>query len=179
MPGIAPTRDAIETSIRRFVATASGLPITHVIPGNDGGSAPDGTYATVLLVTATSPGDAWADETAERGAIRSRTYLTIEAIYSIQFFRDGAQDHAQRLRLFSYSSAGILDAERRRFSIIRAEDVRQLDSVVSEEWEERAVLDLVIGYVLREADAKREEGIIIEADVKVNERPTITIREDL
>ena len=140
---------------------------------------PPEPYSTVLLVDEVAPGSSWAYESVAGGSISSLPLQPIRAYYSVQFYRKGARDLARAFRLWAHSALGILEAERLRLTFLRASVIRQIDSVRSEEWEERAALDMALEYVARlTEDTAQDVGVIIEADVTVNEELTVTIRGD-
>ena len=148
---IAPTTVVLEDAVRAFVAAGSGLDPNHVIPGNDGGPAPDGLFASVLLIhqdikgIPVTPMRLRADELS----LDAPTIATVTGRYSVQWFRRGAHDTARRLATWVWSPAGLSHAERTGLTLRRVSDVRQLDDVVSGVWEERAGVDIEIGYTQR------------------------------
>ena len=70
----------------------------------------------------------------------------MEARYSVQWFRKGAHDAAKRLSVWVWSPEGVAQAQESSLTVLRVSDVRQLDDVVSGAWEERAGLDIEVGY---------------------------------
>ena len=143
--GLTPTNKILEAAIRKHIAAGAAIASTHVIPGNDDGPAPKEAYATVLLITAEPDGQGWSKINAD--TLTTVDYLSMTATYSVQFYRAGARDCANRLLAWLSASAGHEAAEARGLTYIRASGIRQLDGIVSAEWEERASVDLMFGYV--------------------------------
>ena len=145
---IAPTTATLEAKIRAYVAAGSGLdPGKHVIPGNDKGPAPKELYATVLLVTSTGQGVPYRIVSNANVDVNDETVRTVRAQYSVQWFRKGARDAAQQFATWTSSFAGIQDAAERRLTFLGVSAVRQIDLIVSDDWEERAGVDLDVGYL--------------------------------
>lgn len=138
---------AIERVVRAYVAEGSGLASAAVIPGNDSGPSPTEPYATVLLVASRQDGVNPARCRVEGGEVRATVLSSIESTWSVQWYREGSRDRARAFRLWADSPLGVLDAGRRGLTFRRCSDVRQIDEIVSETWEERAGLDLVVGLV--------------------------------
>ncbi len=145
---IVPVTQSLERAIRGLVAAGSGLEPRRVRPGNADGPAPSGLYASVLLIHNAIEGiPATAMSLASDGlSLNAPTVATVRDRYSVQWFRDGARDAARRLSVWVYSPEGLQSALDAGLTLLRVSDVRQLDEVVSTSWEERAGLDLHIGY---------------------------------
>lgn len=144
---LAPTR-TIEDAVRGFVAEGSGLPSGNVVPGNDPAPAPIDLYATVLLIESKQEGllpTIYSDGGAETQGL---TLESIDALYSCQWFRDGARDAAEQFRIWAESPNGLLEAGRRGLTFNSVGPLRQIDEIVSSTWEERAGVDLRLGYTL-------------------------------
>ena len=141
---IAPTTSEVERDIRGLVAAGSGLLPDHVIPGNGDGPSPDGLYASVQLIHEDVEG---IPSTSLEVDSDSRQLASVRARYSVQWFRDGARDAARTLSVWTSSPDGLTQAGRADLTVLRVSDVRQLDDIVSDAWEERAGVDIDIGYV--------------------------------
>ena len=74
---------------------------------------------------------------------------TVRGRYSVQWFRTGAHDAARKLSVWVWSPEGAAQAQKADLTVLRVSDVRQLDDVVSGAWEERAGLDIDVGYTQR------------------------------
>ena len=145
---IAPTTQSLERAVRAYVAAGSGLEPRLVRPGNQRGNVPDGLFASVLLIHQTIEGiPATALSLTEDSlSLDAGTLATVEDRYSVQWFREGARDAARGFSVWVYSPEGLQTAQDNGLTLRRVSDVRQLDEVVSGAWEERAGLDLHIGY---------------------------------
>ena len=146
---IEPTTYDLEDSVRSFVARGSGIDSGKMIPGNSSGPAPNRRlYATLLLI-----------DHAVQGVPRSRlthvpdtdeidvlTTSTIRDRYSVQWYREGAMDAARRFSIWTSSPEGLESAATGGFTFLAVGDVRRIDDIITLEFEERASLDLDIGY---------------------------------
>ena len=148
---IAPTTQEVERAVRALVAQGSELEPRRVRPGNQGGIAPDGLFATVMLIHQDIEGiPATVMSLASDGAdLNAPTVATVRGRYSVQWFRTGAHDAAKRLSVWVWSPEGVAKAQGADLTVLRVSDVRQLDDVVSGVWEERAGLDIDVGYTQR------------------------------
>ena len=145
----APTTQDLERSIRAYVAAGSGLASSQVIPGYTDGPAPNGLYASVLLINEAIqgiPGTIFNLSESGQG-LKAPVRATVRASYSVQWFREGSRDAARRFSVWASSPAGRELAAARGLTFLSVSDVRQLDDIVSDAWEERAGLDLEIGYI--------------------------------
>ena len=145
---IAPTTQSLERAIRGLVAAGSDLESRRVRPGNQGGAVPNDLFATVVLIHQDIEGIpatvmSLASDEADLDAL---TIATVRGRYSVQWFRTGAHDAATRLSVWVWSPEGVAQAQKSDLTVLRVSDVRQLDEVVSEAWEERAGLDIDVGY---------------------------------
>ena len=153
MPGriiIRPTTDTLEEAVRGYVALGSGLDFdTHVLPGNDNGPAPNELYASVLLVRSRQDGMG-AFQTDGTDAL---TQTSVQERYSVQWYRTGAKDAARQFRLWTASAEAQEYLLETGLALVRTSEVRQIDAIIADAWEERAGLDLDIGYIqtLRQA----------------------------
>ena len=145
---IAPTTQSLERAVRAYVAAGSGLEPRQVRRGNQRGAVPDSLFASVLLIHNAIQGiPATASRLTGDGlSLAVETLATVEDRYSVQWFREGARDAARRFSVWVYSPEGLQSALDAGLTLLRVSDVRQLDEVVSTAWEERAGLDLHIGY---------------------------------
>ena len=165
---IAPTTIDLEDAVRGFVAAGSGLDLNQVIPGNAGGPAPTDLFASVVLIHNAIRGiPATASRLTGDGlSLDAGTLATVEDRYSVQWFREGARDAARRFSVWVYSPEGLQSARDTGLTLRRVSDVRQLDKIVSTAWEERAGLDLHIGYT---QTIKQTLGYIETAPIHVVE----------
>ena len=127
----------IDKPIRDFVAAGSGIPIRFVIPGNADIPRPKQLYATVL----------WIDgEPRMVDQTRLRTSLEIEDVFSVQWYRDGAQAAARRFIVWAQSDLALLEQQRGGFRVVRPFGLRNLDYVVSNKFEQRVGLDMRVRW---------------------------------
>ncbi len=145
---IAPTTQSLERTIRGLVAAGSDLESRRVRPGNQGGAVPNDLFATVVLIHQDIKGiPATVMSLASNGAdLNAPTIATVRGRYSVQWFHTGAHDAAKRLSVWVWSPEGVAQAQQADLTVLRVSDVRQLDDVVSGAWEERAGLDIDVGY---------------------------------
>ena len=148
---IAPTTQSLERAVRGFVAVGSGLESRRVRPGNQGGPVPDGLFASVMLIHQAIEGIPATVMSLASGEadLNALTVATVRGRYSVQWFRTGAHDASKRLSVWVWSPEGVAQAQQADLTVLRVSDVRQLDDVVSGAWEERAGLDIDVGYTQR------------------------------
>ena len=148
---IAPTTQGLERAIRGLVAAGSSLESRRVRPGQRGGPIPGDLFATVLLIHQDTEGLPVTPMSLSSDGLSldAPTVATIRGRYSVQWFREGAHDAAKRFVTWVWSPTGLAHAHSAGLTVRRVSDVRQLDDVVSGAWEERAGVDIDIGYVQR------------------------------
>ena len=145
---IAPTTSRLEDAVAEVVAAGSGVDYNSVLSGNKGTPVPDGLFASLVLIHQAIEGvPATVMSLAPGGAdLDAPTIATVRGRYSVQWFRTGAHDAATRLSVWVWSPEGVAQAQQADLTVLRVSDVRQLDDVVSGAWEERAGLDIEVGY---------------------------------
>ena len=148
---IALTTQEVERAVRGLVAQGSELEPRRVRPGNQRGTVPDELFASLALIHQGIEGIpatvmSLASDEADLNAL---TMATVRGRYSVQWFRTGAHDAATRLSVWVWSPEGVAQAQKSDLTVLRVSDVRQLDDVVSGAWEERAGLDIDVGYTQR------------------------------
>ncbi len=148
---IAPTTARLEDAVAELVTAGSALDYNSVLSGNKGTLVPDGLFASLVLIHQVIEGiPATVMSLAPGGAdLDALTIATVRGRYSVQWFRTGAHDAATRLSVWAWSPEGVAQAQKADLTVMRVSDVRQLDDVVSEAWEERAGLDIDVGYTQR------------------------------
>ena len=134
-----------------LVAAGSGVDYNSVLSGNKGTPVPDGLFASLVLIHQAIEGvPATVMSLASGGTdLDALTIATVRGRYSVQWFRTGAHDAATRLSVWVWSPEGVAQAQQADLTVLRVSDVRQLDDVVSGAWEERAGLDIDVGYTQR------------------------------
>ena len=179
---VEPAVRDLERAVRGVVAEGSLLPSSRVRPGNSGGPAATELYATVLAITDATDALPWTTYTpADGDQLDARIGMVVRASYSVQWYLEGARDAARRCRLWLRSELGQEAVADVGLVLGRIGPVRQLDEIVSDEWEERAGFDLAVQYLqtlsaqvpaLREVEIGTE--IVVESDTI---RETIDVRE--
>lgn len=140
-------RETLERSVRSFVAEASGLDSKRVIPGNSSSPRPNVPYATVLRMNTEGRGidsvtysDGETDVDATVKGVRHATF-------SVQFYRDGAYDNAETLLQYPATPAGNISLFSKGLRWVRASEVRQVDTLISDRMNDRAAVDITVRYV--------------------------------
>ena len=176
---VTPSRKTLERAIRGWIAEGSEIESKYVIQGNSPGPAPTGLYSTVLAIRAEQVGTDSQFNTfiAEENYVKATIIASKSAVYSVQFFRKGAYDAASRFRVWASSPLGRDDAVGRGLTFQQCTDLRQLDSIISSTWEERAGLDLHLDFV---QTLEQNLGLIESAPFSVffNEGPEISVSID-
>ena len=104
---ITPTTEQLENSLRWWIAMGSGLKSKYCQPQNSGNPAPNVPYATLLFISDSQPGKPVQKRVLDgSGDIDETVLAVVNGRYSIQWYRDGAEDMASRFRVWAYSSAG-------------------------------------------------------------------------
>ena len=168
---LAPTSDTLEEAVRGYVALGSGLDFdTHVLPGNDNGPAPNELYSTVLLVRSRPDGMSAFQTNINDGLTQS----AVQERYSVQWYREGAKDAARRFRLWTATPEAQEYLLETGLALVRTSEVRQIDAIIADAWEERAGLDLDIGYIqtLRQA-----AQVVVAVSFHVNTESAATSSE--
>ena len=148
---IAPTTARLEDAVAELVAAGSGVDYNSVLSGNKGTPVPDGLFASLALIHHAIEGMPATVMSLASGEtdLNAPTVATVRGRYSVQWFRTGAHDAANRLSVWVWSPEGAAQAQKADLTVLRVSDVRQLDDVVSGAWEERAGLDIDVGYTQR------------------------------
>jgi hypothetical protein len=178
-----PVNDDILDAMRVYVAEASGIPLTAVIPGDDNHPAPNGLYATVLDITTLTRGiDSEVKResaTPNKVTMLSRGNRTMT--FSVQFFRNGAQDAAANFKSFPSTSASQLfyTAENPKLlTFSRAGEVRNTDVDRGSKFERRRTIDVDMYYTSVREDEVNEIGSV-EIDINITANSGTDINESL
>ena len=102
----------LERCVRHFIAQGAGLDGENVRPGNAKGPRPKDPYASLLLQTDQRRSYPEHREICNAAGLLTGTLL-IEprrATYSLQFYRDGAVELAERFDRWAQSEVGLLQA---------------------------------------------------------------------
>ena len=165
---IVPSTQLLERAVRSYVAEGSDLAAASVIPGNPKGPSPKGLYATVLSISELPEGYPWNREAERNAASVSAPVDTFESVdieYSVQWYRSGARDAARLFRLWARSPMGIDAAARRGLTCYSVDGVRQIDAILSEEWEQRAGVDLRMGIT---NSARVDPALLQSIDIDIH-----------
>lgn len=157
------TQQELERTIREFVSQASGLDSSLVIPGNDNNPRPNTTYASVLLINTVGRGiDSTQYKNTEGSDTQSDANVvgTRHATFSVQFYRNGAQDRAHTLLQYPATPLGAQMLDANDMAWVEASDVRKIDSIVSERYNERAAVDITVCYTHTLTQTVNSIGVI-------------------
>ena len=150
-----------ERILRAYVAQGSGLPSTHVIPGNDR-VIPLESFATLLRINNVRL--AWPARRYDSGITTNASYR--RNTYSLQFYRAGASDYSSAFLAFVESEIGQTVAEDGGFEIVQTPPLTddRLDELINADFEERSVITLPVDYILV---TPQDTGLIdqIEGDI--------------
>ena len=142
--------ELVDRNVREFVRIGSGMKPGTVVPKYGQGKVLKEPFATVVLLTQDKfgtgihidhpvlPGDKYVEWS---------THGAIQACYTIEWFREGAQHRGTRFQIWADSEAGKSKAKELNLSILYAHTLNRLDELdESEDWEERVQMDLDMGY---------------------------------
>ena len=157
------TQQELERNVRLFVSEASGIDSSLVIPGNDNNPRPNVPYSTVLLINTEGRGiddtnyyNNAGDETKADAMVKG----TRHAIFSVQFYRTGAQDRAHTLLQYPATPLGAQSLHLKELTWVIASDVRKADALVSERYNERAAVDITVCYTCELTQTVNKIGVI-------------------
>ena len=130
-------------AIRGYIADGGGMPYTHVIPANDNAPIPGGLFVSVRPYADDIEGEPCIVDypSGARVTTENRTSLV-----SAQFHRTGAYQAALKVSSYIESDSGSEAA--RGFGVgIEIAGLNSTPAIVADKWEERWILDLLVGYV--------------------------------
>ena len=165
----------VQRRVRAFVAQGSGIPAELVIPGNDNGRRPSTPYASVLVIDAQLDGPAREKYRVQPGDAENTiidSVTTHRARLSIQFFREetsesiGARTAARNFMSWVDTETAKQAADRAGFRLDGPIVARQLDEIISDHFEERAALDLIVLYRYREP-ASQDVGTAEHVNIEI------------
>lgn len=147
-------QQTLNRAIRKLVSDGCGLPSSLVIPGNDDGPSPTGTFASVLPMRTEEQGVPieWVrDQAAPDEDVDIEVWSQVTGTWSVDWFRYGGTGEtpvslAERFRAWCSSSLAHEQMQAVSMTFVRCSAVRQLDELVSQSWELRAQLDLSLAY---------------------------------
>ena len=168
-----------EEGLRQFAAIGSGLKTSYVIPGNTRSARPDAPYATLLLITDTGLDYPVRLQDPDLPVTISTSHR--RAIYSLQFYRKGALDHARNFCVYAESEIGLTVAEDFGFYVVQVPRLSfdRLDSIVGDAFEERAIINNGTFMLDYELTTEQNTGYVdtFEGTINANGR-IVTIKED-
>ena len=106
---LTPTARDFERNLRAWVAKGSGLDARQVVPGETDGPAPNGLYASLLLLTPRITGLPYfvKELNDDTGMVDQTTVAIARDRYAIQWHRDGATDRGRQFAIWASSSDGL------------------------------------------------------------------------
>lgn len=174
-----PLQNDLDKTVRAFVALASGLESKFVIPGNDNKPAPTVPYASVLEITKASDGvDSEVARPVELSPEDAKLHTSgrRNIVYSVQFYKEGAADNAERLIAFPASTPGQFFLAGNDLTWRRAGDVRNLDTERGSKFETRRSVDIEFRYQAKnEIDIKTIGSVEIDFSLSAESDLTETI----
>lgn len=163
------TPSELERAVRDLVVSGSGLARTHVIKGDANAPRRGEPYASVLQTNDVEQCHPMrrtiivGDETINRESHQQR------ALFSVQFYRDGAMDRAVAFAAYAVSELGLLEAVRLGIRVVAPVTADQLNLPVADKIERRAIINLGIDYV---------RNITQRTGAMLNAAPTLTSDEE-
>lgn len=144
---VSPTRNELLTNVIDYISLVTGLDKSVIIRGKQNAPVPiGGNYATVIYSTDTQDGTAAISYTPINQdimyAIKGKRFVTFE----IQFYREGATDLGKALLMGASTPAAEIFFYSSLFTFRQIRSVSESATVISENYEERAILllDLTI-----------------------------------
>ena len=174
---IIPNMRDFERNLRAWIASGSGLASSQVIPAEEENQppAPQGLYASVQLITPVVRGlpftrlDLNADDNLEE-----RKVAVVRDRYSVQWHRAGATDAARLFTVWASSAAGLQAAAERDFVFHRVGETRTIDEIISGKWEERALVEVDVGYS-QVVTQEYQRFDTINVELRHDDGPTATV----
>ena len=161
-------RQAIDRTIRRYVAAGSDLANTHVIPSKRKGPSQPDAYATVLIFEDAQRG---IGETSDSGTGFTKTRTTRHSrriTASVQWLRDGSGGVAERFEQWASSPDGREWARDHGLTFQECSAIRDLSAIWGDAYEERWGLDLTVDVISEFADSIGTVGSIdVDVDVRI------------
>ena len=142
---ISPTRNELITSLVDYIELTTGLDRNFIIRGKQNAPVPIGSnYCTLVYVIDAAEGTAninivpTVDPNLLEYQIRGKRFYN----FSVQFYRTGATDLARLLMMAAETPIGLEFFQTVPFSFRRIQQVNENAQVISENYEERAILNL-------------------------------------
>ena len=141
--GAVPSAQRVNDYIRAWVASGSGLDTKLVVPGYEDGPAPREPHATVVSI------DRDISRVIYREAPPIDVWAEVEERVSVQWFRSGANRRASLFAAWCTTPQAAEQAARMGLLYMGSTPVRDASELVGESWEERAGMDVQLGYAIR------------------------------
>lgn len=148
--------DRIELNrlVREVVRASTGMRGDEVRPANQTAAVKGDSFATVFIVSAIPPEQPsnhdWTNIDGPEKELTERVENHVTVIASCQFFRKDALRLAQRLRDRIVMSPVLSLMQSYGLGYISSSAVKDLSSVINQDWEERAQVELTFHYVSKE-----------------------------
>lgn len=158
------SNDVAASSIRKIIRTVLGMSENSVRPANQFNSPPTGlttdTFATVLCVSTEVQGrDSLSYEVIEDSNQITEAIQGLRKLdCSVQFFKAGAVDRANRLTALLQKPSSVALMTSLGIGFIRATKVMSVPVVIDTRWEERSQLNIEFYTVSRETSAVDSYG---------------------
>jgi len=173
---VKPTRNELLKELVDYTVLATGLPREKVIKAKQNAPSPLGNYCTIQYVTEITSGTAnidisedVSDATKLLYDVRGKRYYT----YSVQFYRIGAADLARDFLMFHNFPAGKEFIQTSLFTFRRINSIDGASIQMSQNYEERAVLNLEI-IVAETAQVKVTKVAKVPIDATLDAEATLT-----
>lgn len=139
-------REVVTIAAISYVKACTGLGNGNVIPGNIGGPRPTLPYVTVLLRQSADKIDAepitYIEDDAPYEKMRTYNSYTM----SVQAFGPGCVDILEKVRKGWSSMTRIAENEENNIQIQSVGGVQDLSAYLQTGFEDRALLEIVVGY---------------------------------
>ena len=165
---VEPTRKELLANLVLYISLLTGLDESVIMRSKQNSPAPLGNYCSLVYVTDTA--DGLADTTFEEiegfdnilnATLASRRLYT----FSVQFYRDGALDLAKRFMLGIESPESQIFQQTGLFIVSAIRSITEAAIVISQNYEERAILSLDI---LVQEKLTQEVNKIRQIDIDVS-----------
>lgn len=168
-PALADQLRDLQRLIRAYIAFGSGIPRSLCIPAKDTGPVPDELFASVLVThndERSFPNYHEAADPSEDGFFHDLVDITRDAMVRIAWRRRGAEAAALQF-------GGWLETTQARelehqvgFQLLEPYHLREAGEVVSDAWEESALMDLHIGFAQHvDESIAAVESVLVRIDL--------------
>ena len=169
----------LEKDIRKYVSIGSGVPSERIIPAENTGPSPQNLFASLLLITNNLVGQGQTiyvsgENDDGHETIFAYTRTQYRSSYSLQFYRKGAVAAARKFRDWAETDLAKIEEDKREFRIANQINVERISEIISDAWEERASMELMIDHAY---DFKQDAGKTEEVSISVF--GSQTIRENI